>query len=29
MFGVVGVQVEVITLIIVALTKCSMWWEYM
>ena len=28
MFCVVGVQVEVITLIIPALAKCSLWWEY-
>ena len=28
MFCVVGVQVEVVTLIIPALTKCSLWWEY-
>ena len=27
MFCVVGVQVEVVTLIIPALTKCSVWWE--
>ena len=26
MFCVVGVQVEVVTLIIHALTKCSVWW---
>ena len=29
MFCVVGVQVEVVTLIIPALTKCSVWWENM
>ena len=29
MFCVVGVQVEVVTLIIPALIKCSVWWEYM
>ena len=28
MFCVVGVQVELITLIIPALAKCSLWWEY-
>ena len=28
MFCVVGVQVEVVTLIILALTKYSVWWEY-
>ena len=27
MFSVVGVQVEVVTHIILALTKCSVWWE--
>ena len=27
MFCVVGVQVEVVTLIFPALTKCSVWWE--
>ena len=28
MFCVVGVQVEVVTLIILALTKCFVWREY-
>ena len=28
MFYVVGVQEEVITLIIPALAKCFLWWEY-